>query len=446
MKIKIRNGLQIPLRGSPSGPLNRCPPLCHVALNLDPFDDLRFRLIVKVGDQVQIGSPIVENRAIPGHFFVSPAAGEITEIRRGLKRRIVNVIIKVSDKESSVFLPPLLEPTREQVIHRLLEGGALAHIKTRPFNKIPNPRLIPRDIFVSAIETSPYAVPTNMQLEGHEEAFLKGLNALKLLTTGKVHLVTKEDFCLETPGVERHLISGPHPAGNPSVHIHHIAPIRDTKDLVWTLSAYGVILIGYLIYQGSFFTDKILSIAGEGILPDKQSFIFSRQGASIGEVLKDRAIEGPFIHISGDPLMGSKVDEKGFLGFFDHVVCALPVAQQSESFHFFRLGTNKFSATRTYISGFLKGRTYSFTTAQHGEPRAFIDSHVYSRVMPMRIPTVQLIKAILAEDYDLAQQLGLLEVAPEDFALPTFICPSKIEMVDIVKKGLRAFSQEIGFH
>ena len=64
--------------------------------------------------------------------------------------------------------------------------------------------------------------------------------------------------------------------------------------------------------------------------------------------------------------------------------------------------------------------------------------------MPMRIPTMELIKAILAEDYDLAQTLGLLEVVEEDFALPAFVCPSKIDMIGIAKQGLHRFSKEMG--
>ena len=65
--------------------------------------------------------------------------------------------------------------------------------------------------------------------------------------------------------------------------------------------------------------------------------------------------------------------------------------------------------------------------------------------MPMRIPAIALVKAIASEDFELAEQLGLLEVAPEDFALPTFIDPSKNEMVDIVRTGMRRYAAEV-FH
>lgn len=113
--------------------------------------------------------------------------------------------------------------------------------------------------------------------------------------------------------------------------------------------------------------------------------------------------------------------------------------------HFFRLGIDKFSGTRAYFSGHLNQskREYEFTTTQHGEKRAFVVSYAYEKVMPMRIPTMQLVKAIMSEDFDLAETLGLFEVASEDFALATFIDPCKIEMVDIVREGLRSYAQEV---
>ena len=62
--------------------------------------------------------------------------------------------------------------------------------------------------------------------------------------------------------------------------------------------------------------------------------------------------------------------------------------------------------------------------------------------MPMRIPTMHLVRAVQAEDFDLAEELGLLEIDAEDFALPTFICPSKVEMSDIIKRGLQLHAKE----
>ena len=63
--------------------------------------------------------------------------------------------------------------------------------------------------------------------------------------------------------------------------------------------------------------------------------------------------------------------------------------------------------------------------------------------MELDVPTMQLVKAVMAEDYDMAEELGLLAVDGEDFALPSFVCPSKIDMTDIIKGGLKAHAAEV---
>jgi Na+-transporting NADH:ubiquinone oxidoreductase subunit A len=230
------------------------------------------------------------------------------------------------------------------------------------------------------------------------------------------------------------------------VHIQKIAPIRHAEDYVWSLAPIAVITIGKMVLEGRYFTERIISLAGNGILEDKRGYFAGRMGMAIKNLAEDRLSICPLRLISGDPLSGQEVTPSDFLGFFDLILCAIPENQKREFFHFFRLGGKKFTATRTYLSGLFVSRikSYPFTTNQHGEERAFVDSEIYHKVMPLRIPTVHLIKAILAKDYELAQELGLLEVVPEDFALSAFICPSKIEMVQIVKEGLVNCIREIG--
>ena len=143
--------------------------------------------------------------------------------------------------------------------------------------------------------------------------------------------------------------------------------------------------------------------------------------------------------------MGQKVDPKDFLGYYHFAFCAIPESSGREFLHFFRLGADKYSFSGAYLSGHLdpSKREYEFTTNLHGEERAFIDGSLYDRVMPLSLSTMTLVKAVMAEDYDRAHELGLLDVDSEDFALPTFVCPSKIEMTDIIKGGLQASAAEI---
>ena len=443
MKIRIKRGLDIPFADRPSSFLHSLPKPRQIALNLEPFDAIRFKLHVKVGDHVKLGQPLAENKAIPGQMFVSPAAGQVSELKRGLKRRLLDIVIDVDEEEEEFIHEPPGED-RDAILDFFLRAGVFPHIRQRPFDLIANPKHLPKAIFVRALESRPYVPAAGWQVEGRYPFFEKGLEVLGNIAP--VHLVHGESTkCVDfrnAKGVERHSIKGPHPAGNPSVHIHHIMPIKRAQDYIWTIDVEGVNTIGKLFLKKSYYVDRIIGVAGSGLT--ESAYFKGRMGYPIADIVKDRTKEELLCFISGDPLTGSRVDLADFLGFYDSCVSVLPVNTKRQLFHFLRLGRKKYSATRTYFSGFVPKKSYAFTTNQHGEERAFIDPTVYDKVMPMRIPTAHLVKAILAQDFELAEALGIYEVAPEDFVLPTFICPSKIDMVGIVKQGLHLFAKEMG--
>lgn len=452
MKITVKKGLDVPMQGEPKGPPQNLPKPKLIALNLDPFGDVRFKIYVKEGDSVKIGQPLLESKNVPGQMFVSPAAGIVKEIRRGFKRRLLAIVIELSENEQHEEIQPLdfNVATQKDTLAFFMRSGLFPHIRLRPFNLLPDPKIVPRDIFVNALETRPFTPTFEMQVKGYERYFQAGLTTLSKLTTGKVHLVygAGSNFApfLEAENVEKHTASGPHPAGTASVHIQAIAPIRFPHDYVWTLTALDAVVIGKMVLEGRYFTDRIIAVAGNGILESKRGFFAARAGFPVHELTQNRLNADPLRLISGDPLTGIQVNDASFMGFSHTCLSVIPENTEREEFHFFRLGARKYTATGTYLSGHIKPpqEGYSFTTNQHGEERPFIDANVYDKVMPLPIPTMFLIKAILVEDYELAQQLGLLEVIPEDFALTSFICPSKIDMIDIVAEGLHRYSKEMG--
>jgi Na+-transporting NADH:ubiquinone oxidoreductase subunit A len=328
-----------------------------------------------------------------------------------------------------------------------LAGGAFSSIRSRPFNFLADPHKIPRSIFVKAVESALFVPPAELQVIGHEKEFQLGLDVLTKLTTGPVNLVYREGTTSrafsEAMHVEKHTIEGPHPIGNQSVHIQKIDPIRTPNDNVWTLTALDVVGIGYLISKGRYYTERVISISGPGIIPERGGYFKVRAGFPIEMLVSGRIKKGTMRLISGDPLMGHKVGAGDFLGFYHTAFCAIPENEEREFLHFFGIGLNKYSFSKAYISGHVDNseRRYPFTTNQHGEHRAFIDSTLYDQVMPLKVPAMLLTKAVMAEDFELAETLGLLEVDSEDFALPTFVCPSKMEMTDIIKKGLRQYAK-----
>ncbi len=453
MEITTRKGLDIPFAALPHGPLKLLKPSARLALDLSPFAEVRLRLLVQLGDAVSLGQPLAENKSAPGHFFVSPASGKVVEIRRGDKRRLTAIVIERDEEERELKLDPL-DPkgaTPSAILERLLQGGAFSHIRMRPFDILARPDQLPRAIFVAAIDSRPFAVPQEMQLAGYEAAFQVGLDTLSRLTKGAVHLVYRKGTTLQAltraSGVEKHEATGPHPIGNVSLHIHEIDPIKNAEDRVWTLSLLGVIAIGRKMMEGREHVERVISIAGDGILEGARGYVKARAGQSIQSLSQGRLAAGPLYLISGDPLTGKRVDAKDFLGYYDSCFSAIPINQWRERLHFLSVGFDKYSATRAYLSGHRKSprKGVRFTANQHGEERAFIDSSVYDKVMPMNIPTMHFVRALLTEDYDLAERLGLFEVSPEDFALATFICPSKIEMVEIVERALRRAAHEAGY-
>lgn len=420
-------------------------PSSALALDLTSFDG-RLHLMAREGEEVQIGQPIAEDRLVKGRMFVSPAGGAIKEIIRGLKRKILYVVIEKADREKYFSHGPLDagQASKKEIINKCLQSGLLTKVRSRPCNVLPSPNIYPHSIFVKALESAPFAPDPSLEVEGFEQEFQHGLEVLSYLA--QVHLVyrkgcTSKAFT-DAEYVKKHTAEGPHPIGNFSVHIYHIDPIFSSSRCIWTLTVNDVISFGKLFMTGQIHHTKIISVAGEGIKKEKRCFMRIREGQCIEDIVKHRLEIGRLRVVSGDPLMGKKVNLDEFIGMSDNVVCALFENQKRQPFHFLRLGRNKYSVFRAYLSGFFPKKDYVLTTNQHGEERAFVEASIYDKVMPMRIPTVHLIKALLANDFELAEELGLLEIAEEDFALPAFICPSKVEMVQIVKNALRNYAEQ----
>lgn len=451
--IKITKGLNIPVIGKPVGVVQVLKGIKpkQIALDLSSFEGVKFKLLKEIGDRVKIGDPLAEDKDVPGRFFVAPAAGTISEIKRGEKRRLLNIKIDVDENESFHEFTKLdpIKASRDEILTRLKEGGIFTRIFMRPFGLLANPEKIPDAIFVKAIESAPFVPPAEMQVEGHEKEFQIGLDALSKITNGKVHLVFSKESSfkpfLEAKNVEKHTAEGPHPIGTHSVHIQHVHPVTRIENCIFTLNAHDVVSIGYLMEKGHYFIERVIGIGGPPIIEGQEGFYKVREGMPIHHLIEGRLPDEVIRLVSGDLLTGHKVESTDFLGMHDFVFSAVTENDSREFLHFFRPGKEKYSMSLAYVSGHLnnKDRSYDFTANQHGEHRPFIVASLYDKVQPLNISTMLLVKSVMAEDFDLAEELGLLEVVPEDFALATFVCPSKMEMTDIMKRGLKLHAKEV---
>lgn len=449
--IKIRKGLDIKLKGGAEKVVEEAPVPETFAVKPPDFLDVRTKVIAKEGNEVKAGTPIYFDKDNDQVMFTSPVSGEVVEVVRGEKRKILEIKI-LADKEVRYEDFGKGDPkqmAREEVVDKLLKSGAFPFIRKRPFSVVPDPTHKPKSIFIPAFDTNPLSPDLDFVYHGQKEYFQKGIDALQQLTDGKVHLgldanTTEESF-LEAEGVEKTFYEGPHPASNVGVHIHHKDPILP-GDEVWYLYPHGVTTIGKLFAEGIFDATKTVALVGSEV--QKPKYYRTRIGASIkslveGNVSKDKALR----YISGNPLTGEEVSPEGYLGFFHDQVTVLPEGNEKKFFltdGWLSPGLDKFSMSKAFPSWLFPNKRYALDTNKNGEKRAYVVTGQYEQVFPFEIYPQQLVKSIIIQDIDLMEKLGVHEVDAEDFALCEFVCTSKQPVQKIVRDGLNILKQEMG--
>lgn len=459
MKIVVSRGLDLSLKGAPkeSGFCGKVDPT-YVSVDLRPFAPLPLGVKVTPGDQVTAGSPLAEYKLFSGVFITSPVDGEVVEIRRGNKRALLEIVIKKKPGISQTkFSYDLQSLTQKDLLEVFKKEGLFALFKQRPFDIPALPTQSPRDVFINLADNRPFtsSVEKHLSLFSSKEdgyyIFVVGVQAIAKLFGLKPHIISTDRLTLPTQDLvsiaHLHTIDGPFPSGSPSTHIHHIARIRNERDVVFTISFQEVLSIGHLFLKGFILGQQIVALAGSALPPSQRKYLITAKGASFSDLLpKDIFSSDEITLISGDPLTGRlcKKEENPCLGMRDHTITLLPNPKTRESFSFLRLGWNKLTVTRTYLSGFFKRKRVfmDMDTNMHGEKRPIIDAEIYERVSAIPVPVALIIKALETQNFEEACRLGLLEVAPEDFALPTFIDPSKTEMFSIVKESLLRYAKE----
>ncbi len=445
--IKLRRGLDIKLAGKAEKILLPETAVTRFGIRFADFPSLVARLDVEEGTAVKAGSVLFHCKMIPEIKIVSPVSGVVREIIRGEKRRLTEVVIEQQGNEKIDFgAADPLKMSREEVTEKLIMSGMWSVLRQRPYRIIARPGITPRAVFISAFDTAPLAPDLDYVMANtHGDYLQAGINALSRLTDGKIHMSTEGEgsrvaAIQNLKGVEFHRFSGPHPAGNVGVQIHHIEPISK-GEVVWTVDMQDVVAIGRLFYTGFHDRERVIALAGPGVLSARYHRI--RPGASVSGILKANLKDERQRIISGNVLTGKTISADGLFGFYDNMVTVLPEGDHHELLGWALPGLKKFSYWRAFLSKMLPRKEYEMDTNLHGGHRAFVITGHYENVLPMDIYPVHLLKAIMAGEIELMENLGIYEVAEEDFALCEYIDPSKTEIQELIRSGINMMIKEM---
>lgn len=443
-KIKIKKGLDIPLSGKPTKEISEDTASKKCAIYPDDFPGVVWKASVKAGDKVASGDILFHDKQTGKICLVSPIGGEIKEVDRGERRHINYISVEGEDSEDtkgSCELKPLNLDNVSEIRETLQRTGLWAMMRQRPFDIVPEPDSEARDIFVTAFDTSPLA--GEIITESDKEDLEKGLEVLSKLTSGKVYLNIRVGQGLTSLHAIVTEFEGPHPAGNVGVQIAAIKPVNK-GEVVWTLDARTAARIGKLCEKGTVDFTTLVAVTGPEV--ENPHLVKTLVGASIDGILKGflQDEKGKRI-ISGNVLTGEKVDISGYLHYPYRQITVIPEGDDADEFMgWASMNPGKYSVKRNFPA-FLRGlsKPFNFDARIKGGKRAMILSGEYDKVFPFDIYPEYLLKAIMANDIDRMEKLGIYEVAPEDFALPEFVDTSKQELQKTVREGLDNLRKEL---
>ena len=467
--ITIRKGLDIPIAGAAERRITNALDIKAYAVKPTDFVGLVPRLCVAEGDTVAIGDTLFVDKHDERIRFTSPVHGQVKAIVRGEKRRLEAVVVEAfPENKPAVFDIPR---NAEELKALMLRCGLWTMLRQRPFGVIANPDNPPKAIFVSAFDSAPLAPDYDFVLQGREEWFKKGLEALCQLTTGKVHIGFRPNQSLakHLSPLTSHLsplnFKGPHPAGNVGTQIAHIDPINK-GEVVWTMNPQDVAVLGELASTGVYRPEKVIAVAGPQI--KNPHYYRIKAGASMAGIVAEQVLNPDYPKmasdesikanriVSGNVLSGTQITADGFIGAYDSLLSIIPEGDYYDFMGWLMPGFKKYSFSRTFLSGFLPKNGFKpfgiriprfssfwkYDTNTHGDERPLVFTGDFERVFPFNIYPTQLIKACIVGDIDLMEQLGIYEVEPEDFALCEFIDVSKTEIQHIVRQALETLRKE----
>lgn len=447
--IHIKKGLDIKLKGEADKTLEQAVISKYYTIKPEDFHSITPKLVAKEGSIIKAGSTLFYNKSNEAVTFSSPVSGVIVEVLRGPKRRLEAIKIEADKNQSYEDFGSfnLKDATSEGVKTHLLKSGCWPFIKQRPYDVIANPEKSPKAIFISGYASAPLAANLDFTLQGKEAELQAAITAIGKLTEGKIHVSVGKNT--QSPlaglsGITLHTVSGPHPSGNVGTLINKVNPINK-GDIVWTLNAQDLVIIGELLLTGKFNAERVVALVGSSV--EKPRYFTTKIGSEVATMIYDKGVskDAHVRVISGNVLSGKEIKPDGVLDYYSNVISVIPEGDDYEFFGWNKPVFNKISTSRALTFSWLTpNKKYDLNTNTNGEHRAFVVTGSYEEVFPLDIYPMQVLKACMYQDLDEMEALGMYEVAPEDFALTEFICVSKQPHQKIIREGLDLMLKEIG--
>ncbi|MFW2365580.1 MAG: Na(+)-translocating NADH-quinone reductase subunit A [Desulforhopalus sp.] len=440
--IHITKGLNIPISGIPEQKIRESNQIRQVALLGDDYIGMKPTMLVQPGDKVITGQPLFTDKKNDGVIFTSPGCGTVVGINRGAKRKFESINIALDGEEGTDFFDPVDHPQDlppQKVRDVLVNSGLWTAFRTRPYGKTPEIASDPASLFITAIDTAPLGCDPMVIIQDSPQEYLLGLKILRQLLSVPIHYCTGKGQLKpfeEVDGLEYWSFDGPHPAGLPSTHIHFIDPVHENKT-VWHIGYQDVISIGHLFTTGQLRTERIIALAGSGVL--KPSLVRTRMGASLINQCRQELTLDDLRIISGSVLSGREaLENHAFLGRFHNQVSVIEDSSGRSIFNWLLPGRKRFSIRPVFASAYIKDFLSPMNTALWGGKRAIYPLGTYDEVMPLDIIATSLLKSVVKGDTEKSKALGCLELIEEDLGLCGFVCPGKNEFGPDLREVLSA--------
>ena len=396
MLINVPRGMNVAAEGQPEQVVHAAPATDRVAILGVDYPNLHPSLVVAEGDTVAKGQQLFVDRKSPAICVTAPAAGRVIEINRGPRRSVVSVVIATNGEatqkaptQPDAHLPSL---DRETLCTTLLASGLWTAFRVRPGAAVPPANSLPKEIFVTAMDSEPLAPQPEIAISDAAEDFARGLAVLSRLADASVYLCAAPNTSIPVPDLPNLIearFAGPHPAGLPGTHMHYLRARGFPRSSRWQVGYQDVIAMGHLFATGELPDQRVVALTGNAAL--KPRLLRVRMGADLSAVLEDEK-QPDSRTISGSVLTGRTTNPAThYLGRFHNQITVLADASGSPA-----------------------------TTGM-------LAVEAFERIWPFDTPPLPLLRALLTQDTEIAQALGCLDLEAEDLALCSYVCPARLD-------------------